>query len=66
MKYQKINMKLHVIQISCVYNTVKQFLIMETYMKIEKEKWQKIKSEKYPKDDQNKYNLEFCEYTKKI
>jgi len=33
---------------------------------IDETKWEKTRSEKYPKDGQNKYNLEFCEYTKKI
>jgi dihydrofolate reductase len=32
---------------------------------IDETKWQKIKGEKLEKDEQNKYDLEFCEYIKK-
>ena len=31
---------------------------------IDENKWEKTKSEKYSKDEENKYNLEFMEYTK--
>ncbi len=33
---------------------------------IEKTKWEKTKSTLFQKDDQNKYDLEFCEYIKKV
>lgn len=33
---------------------------------IDEAKWEKTKSEIFPKDDQNQYDLEFTEYTKKV
>ncbi len=33
---------------------------------IEESKWEKTKSTLFQKDDLNKYDLEFCEYTKKV
>jgi len=33
---------------------------------IDETKWEKIKNERHKKDDQNQYNLEFAEYTKKV
>ena len=33
---------------------------------IDENKWEKTKSEKHPKDEQNQYDLEFTEYTKKL
>jgi len=33
---------------------------------IDDTKWEKTKNEKYKKDEQNQYDLEFAEYTKKV
>ena len=40
--------------------------MINCFIFIDKIKWEKTKSEKHEKDDQNQYNLEFAEYTKKV
>lgn len=53
--------KLYITHVNASFSDAEIF-----FPKIEENKWQKTKSEKHLKDNENEYDLEFCEYIKKI